>query len=343
MKYIYLKKFYNISFLEQLQQQLGGSLSTRDNEIFLKIDNEVAKGSISQFTKRDGISFINYNIIFFDDIRFQMVSDHPINYEFLYSMESNLLHNFGNDSDTRQIEKFRSVIFGYGKGLSSDLHFTKDQKYILSTINISTVYKENDVNLNDIFVQKLQSIFKLSDNEPRVAYIGSLNLKIADTIQQLEDTSHDGIVRSLLIEAAIKTIIALQLQQHSDDLENLDMNIGTLTRKEMATIQEISTMIKKHPEKEYTISSICQQSGLSKAKLQEGFRLMHGLTVTKYIRHTRILAAEHLIKTTDLNISEVVYSIGLTSRSYFSKIFKKKYNCSPKDYQLNRQLTYLSA
>ena len=70
---------------------------------------------------------------------------------------------------------------------------------------------------------------------------------------------------------------------------------------------------------------------------------MHGVTVTKYIRHTRILAAEHVIKTTDLNISEVVYSIGLTSRSYFSKIFKKKYNCSPKDYQLNRQLTFLSA
>ena len=35
-----------------------------------------------------------------------------------------------------------------------------------------------------------------------------------------------------------------------------------------------------------------------------------------------IRLAEELIKTTDLNISEIVYTVGLTSRSYFCKIFK---------------------
>jgi AraC-like DNA-binding protein len=61
---------------------------------------------------------------------------------------------------------------------------------------------------------------------------------------------------------------------------------------------------------------------------------MHGRTVSDFVRNVRLEKAEDLIKNTDLNISEVVYSIGLTSRSYFCKIFKKKYDCSPKEYKL---------
>jgi AraC-like DNA-binding protein len=36
-----------------------------------------------------------------------------------------------------------------------------------------------------------------------------------------------------------------------------------------------------------------------------------------------------MLKNTDLNISQIVYSIGFSSRSYFSKIFKEKYDISP--------------
>ena len=77
--------------------------------------------------------------------------------------------------------------------------------------------------------------------------------------------------------------------------------------------------------------------------LQEGFKLMHGTTVSDYIRAVRVEKAEELIKTSDLNISEVVYSVGFTSRSYFSKIFRQKYNCSPKEYKVHQQLMSLSA
>ena len=59
---------------------------------------------------------------------------------------------------------------------------------------------------------------------------------------------------------------------------------------------------------------------------------MYGRTVTEYIRHVRLEAARDLINTSELNISQIVYTIGFSSRSYFSKIFKAKYNISPSDY-----------
>ena len=82
---------------------------------------------------------------------------------------------------------------------------------------------------------------------------------------------------------------------------------------------------------------------MSPAKLQEGFKLLHNRTVSDFIRNVRVETAEHLIKTTDLNISEIVYTVGLTSRSYFSKIFKQKYKCSPKYYQDNQSAVGVTA
>lgn len=59
-------------------------------------------------------------------------------------------------------------------------------------------------------------------------------------------------------------------------------------------------------------------------------------------KDTFLTEADHF-KEKIVNISEIVYSIGLTSRSYFSKIFKEKYNCSPKYYQEHQNALAVTA
>ena len=44
-----------------------------------------------------------------------------------------------------------------------------------------------------------------------------------------------------------------------------------------------------------------------------------------------IIKAKELIENTGLNITEITYSIGINSRSYFSKLFKEKYKLTPKE------------
>jgi AraC-like DNA-binding protein len=77
------------------------------------------------------------------------------------------------------------------------------------------------------------------------------------------------------------------------------------------------------------------ESGLSQAKIQDGFKFLYTRTVTEYVRHIRLEAARELMRNGDLNVSQVVYSIGFTSRSYFSKIFKEKYEVTPNEYRKN--------
>ena len=67
--------------------------------------------------------------------------------------------------------------------------------------------------------------------------------------------------------------------------------------------------------------------------MQDGFKFLYNRTVTEYIRHIRLESARDLLKTTDLNISQIVYTIGFSSRSYFSKIFREKYGITPNEFK----------
>lgn len=105
----------------------------------------------------------------------------------------------------------------------------------------------------------------------------------------------------------------------------------------------MSEFIKNYPDQQFDLNYISRKSGLTPAKLQEGFKALFGRTVSNFIKNVRVELAERLIKTSDLSISEIVYTIGFSSRSYFSKIFKEKYNCSPKEYQDRNSLPRMTA
>ena len=88
--------------------------------------------------------------------------------------------------------------------------------------------------------------------------------------------------------------------------------------------------------KAFLLEQLSLKSGLSQAKLQDGFKFLYTRTVTEYIRHVRLEAAREMMTNTDLNISQIVYSIGFTRRSYFSKIFKEKFGITPNQFKKSR-------
>src|SRR5690606_32887981 len=108
---------------------------------------------------------------------------------------------------------------------------------------------------------------------------------------------------------------------------------NSLLKDELKTIRQQAKKIMDDPSENYNLDDISRNSGLSQAKLQEGFKFLYARTVSEYIRHVRLEAARDLMNSTDLNISQIVYTIGFTSRSYFSKIFKEKYDMTPHEFK----------
>jgi len=67
-------------------------------------------------------------------------------------------------------------------------------------------------------------------------------------------------------------------------------------------------------------------------QLYRKFKSVRGLSANEFIRAYRIKKAALLLRETDLNVSEILYTIGFTNRSYFAKCFKKSFDMSPKEY-----------
>src|SRR5690606_1434377 len=167
-------------------------------------------------------------------------------------------------------------------------------------------------------------------------YVGSYNLKIADNIKQLQAIKQEGLVRRLLTKGIVNVILALEIEQHQYDVEHQELASTSLNKTEIHAIEELTEYIHNYPDLDHKIENLTKKIGLSAAKVQEGFKFKHGLTVCEYIRHVRLTKSEELISNTDLNISEIVYSLGFSSRSYFSKIFRERFNCSPMHYKKNK-------
>lgn len=336
MNTIHLRTHNIDRIFEQLKYHFGGELFKNPDEYQLKFDNENACGVIHGIYLKENVTFLEYDVAFAEDV--QLISHTPATNPiyFLYCAKGNLKHSFGTTGKQRTLYQFQTGIFSSNPDLDSVLLFEKDNYVKGSLITMATAGESMENDNQDVLRKMVMNTFMPKENKRYFSYIGSDNLKIADQLQKLDELKHQGIIRNLMVKGMVHTMLAMELQQYKDDVQNQYSKFGTLKRNEMDEIKELSDFIRNYPENQFTIADYSKKSGLSAAKLQEGFKFLHGQTVADYIRSVRLELAEELIKTTTMNISEIVYSIGLTSRSYFSKIFKMKFNCSPKKYKENQ-------
>ena len=182
----------------------------------------------------------------------------------------------------------------------------------------------------------MYEVFLDKDHENVFAYFGSYNLKIADIIGKLRKIKQKGMIRILQIEGMGYQILSLHIQQHDLDIKGKKVETNLL-KSELKIVREVAEKILKDVSYDYNLDQLSEESGLTQAKLQEGFKILYTRTVTEYIRHVRLEAARDYINNTELNVSQIVYSVGFSSRSYFSKIFKEKYNISPSEYLMAKR------
>ena len=61
-------------------------------------------------------------------------------------------------------------------------------------------------------------------------------------------------------------------------------------------------------------------------------QLLYGCSVAQYVQNFRLEMSKELIHGTDLKISEISGRVGISSKSYFSRIFKERFGILPKNY-----------
>ncbi|HMO38653.1 MAG TPA: helix-turn-helix domain-containing protein [Saprospiraceae bacterium] len=102
-------------------------------------------------------------------------------------------------------------------------------------------------------------------------------------------------------------------------------------------LEKLQEIIQKNLEKpDFSIVQICIEMNISRAQLHRKVKAATGFSTSLLIRHVRMEQAKKLLETTDFNVSEIAYQIGVSSPQNFSKYFIEAYGLSPSAYRKQR-------
>jgi ligand-binding sensor domain-containing protein/signal transduction histidine kinase/CheY-like chemotaxis protein/AraC-like DNA-binding protein len=80
------------------------------------------------------------------------------------------------------------------------------------------------------------------------------------------------------------------------------------------------------------IDYICTQIGMSRTKLYQKVKSITGESIGDFIRTIRLNKAVEIMTKQDVPLTDVMYSVGIQTQSYFTKAFKKKFGKTPSQF-----------
>lgn len=82
-----------------------------------------------------------------------------------------------------------------------------------------------------------------------------------------------------------------------------------------------------------TLSELADSFHKSKSSISHSFKQDNGITLKSYCNRLKINDAKALLQTTNLPVTDIAYTVGFESLSYFITVFKKLNGCSPLQYR----------
>ena len=98
-------------------------------------------------------------------------------------------------------------------------------------------------------------------------------------------------------------------------------------------LNDITRIIEDHvDDPDLNVNKLCEYTGISSKQIYRKIKQLTGLTPVDYIRSIRMKKAAMLLAQKKFSVAEVMYLVGFSNYSYFSKCFQAKYGKTPKQF-----------
>jgi len=302
-------------------------------EYHLDLPPHIGEGHIKGISFDGGFGLILYKCTFLEDMEFKFVVDeiHPL--KFLYCLKGELEHFFQNSETSNTIEQYQSSIVASKNTNGHILHFKANIETQIGSLEINRkiFQKKIECELKSL-ADELKDLFKDFEASTEFYHDGYFSLEIADLFREIEKFESNDFIRHIYLEGQTYKILTHQIIQYQDDLNDY-ANRSLLRQSEIALIDKTTAIIETELESLEPVDSLAARVGLNVNKLQQGFKYLYGCTVNEYIQKHRLELAKRLLLSTELNITEIIDMLGLSSKSYFSKIFKQAFALSPSEFK----------
>ena len=90
----------------------------------------------------------------------------------------------------------------------------------------------------------------------------------------------------------------------------------------------------RYADSELDLDTVVSETGVNRNKVNEILKAEMGYTFTGYLNKLRLTEASRLlVENTNASIAEIAYSVGYKNSSYFNRLFKEEYHCTPKAFR----------
>lgn len=321
--------------IRDIANALETSYSEHCEESVVTLPTQVGKGVIRGINFEGGMGIIQYDCTFNQDIEIQYIVNniHPL--KFLYCIDGTLEHRFEKDNGSHYLKQYQSAIIASEQFRGHILKFpAKTNTRIISLeIDRAAFMPKIACELQSMKPEQ-QQIFLDLEARSAIYHDGFYSLQLADLFKELQAYGEDLFLRKLLMEGKAYQMLTMQIRLYQDDLEDTEHRY-LLRQSEVKLIQKAEALIREEIATLETIDVIAARVGLNIRKLQEGFQYLYHQSVNTYIQGVRMQLARELLPNIDYSIADIADLIGLSSKSYFSKIFKEAYGTTPSGYRQN--------
>jgi len=97
-------------------------------------------------------------------------------------------------------------------------------------------------------------------------------------------------------------------------------------------ISELNDILEEnYHDESFGVHQLALAVGVSRSSLHRKLNRAKGISTSEFIKQFRLEKAYELLKNNTSTVSEIAYSVGYSSPSYFSKCFHKHYDYSPSE------------
>lgn len=130
---------------------------------------------------------------------------------------------------------------------------------------------------------------------------------------------------------AFATIVADMCLLRDDAGANLGQrtSIGAVLHTRNPGLIEIVKLMTDNVEAPLTIEELAARVGYTKRHIERQFQRCLGVTPTRFYQNLRLDLARSLITETDMSLFEIAAACGFNSKSYFAKVFARRFGKPP--------------
>lgn len=171
----------------------------------------------------------------------------------------------------------------------------------------------------------------LEQVQARMKFYANLadNLKNAAAHHSFEEVNH-LVVSNLDVNASGSESESAMIVNFNGQQTTPEVEIDELDKKLLDEIKE--TIEENMVDSDFNVSILQEKMGMGNKQLYRKLKALTGQSPVEYIRDMRMQKAAKLLKAGKFSVSEVMYTVGFSNSSYFSKCFSKAFGMTPTEF-----------